>query len=384
MNTAKYPLLTLGCFMLLFVASLRSMYFSGIGVSLDLMSLILFISLLLLLPIISFSRKFLARFFAIGYLLLIAWVAGMFTTFFSQLAPRYDTALAFLIVPLITFSFAACIFKLPLNWRKVFSWLLWVHVVVFFLQLGLFYLLGYTFDPVNLLTGNISRNLSFLTIPALGYTNVFRASGLFDEPGTYSSFVSTFVAFIFVLDGYKLTRISIISLLSIVLSLSFFGLLSVFVVITATLIQKSSKRHSYYYTFIYFAVILCFSYFYIDIRFLGAQDSSILVRLESLEFISSFLFGIGFVQPPIGTLNLGVPAYLYLYFGLFSLPLLFYFFHLFVQFSDYRLPIFMLLVSKISPTAPLFWILFSLLFVFNSTFVSSRQSPLLLANRSPT
>lgn len=384
MNTAKYPLLTLGCFMLLFVASLRSMYFSGIGASLDLMSLILFLSLLLLLPVIAFSRKFFARFFAVGYLLLIAWVAGMFTAFFSQLAPRYDTALAFLFVPLITFSFAACIFKLPINWRKVFSWLLWVHVVVFFLQLGLFYGLGYTFDPVNLLTGKISRNLSFFTFPVFGYTTVFRASGLFDEPGTYCSFVSTFAAFIFVLDGYKFTRISIISLLSIVLSFSFFGLLSTFVVITASFIRSSSRRASFYYTLIFFAIILYLGFFYIDIRFLGVQDSSLLVRLKSLESISSYLFGMGFVQPLTGTLDLGVSAYFYLYFGLFSLPLLFYFFCLFVQFSEYRLPIFMLLVSKISPTAPLFWILFSLLFVLNSTFVSSRQSPLLLANRSPT
>jgi hypothetical protein len=149
----------------------------------------------------------------------------------------------------------------------------------------------------------------------------------------------------------------VVSLCSLVVSLSTAGIFAALIILFHASIQPRVGRAFRLSIFVVTAFLFWFAGFYALLRFSDGEDSSLLARFASNSVILQQHLGIGFVEPIVGTLDLGVIHYLYLYFGIFSLPIVVYFFYLFLRLRGYRLPILLMLVSKISLTAPLFWIL---------------------------
>ena len=125
------------------------------------------------------------------------------------------------IMSIIFKLFAAyTVIVLTFKWqiyKEVLDKVLFLNITVFYFQFFLVYATGYYPDFLEPITGEPQRYNSLFSIPILG--NIYRPTGLYEEPSTYSSIILVLVACRFFINP-KVDKIIILSVISTVLSLS--------------------------------------------------------------------------------------------------------------------------------------------------------------------
>lgn len=283
---------------LLFVGvSLHSYYFYSIGLALISMT-----SLFLLTIIIGFNsfsngvrlQNRTSVGVALGYSLLLSWsLIGLL--FYSE-NPDEKRLLAFLVM-IFASLVAGALFR-TLQLKEVIRHYLLVHVFFFYLQFITFYTTGYTIDYIEPITGEVQRMFGgSFSLPVID--QFMRPAGLFNEPGTYATFVAPFVALWGRWNGESAAneRLFWISLSTLFLSLSVFGILFCALILLLSRNIRIGCRVSF--LVISIAFVLPFLHYRFVVRpslglGTGLEYRTIFVE-ESLEFLFSntiaFVFG---------------------------------------------------------------------------------------------
>jgi hypothetical protein len=211
---------------LLFVGvSLHSYYFYSVGLTLiSLLSLCImgFFLLYNLLKNDSGLQKNASVAISLGYYLMLIW--SLIGLLFYGESPDEKRFVAFLVV-ILSAVVAGELFRIiPL--KNLVRCYLAVHVSFFYLQFITYYATGYTIDYLAPVTGEEQRMFGGgFTLPSIDL--FIRASGLFNEPGTYVTFVAPFVALFERWYGESEVnkRLFWISFFSLGLSFSVFGVI---------------------------------------------------------------------------------------------------------------------------------------------------------------
>ncbi len=209
---------------LLFIGvSLQSYYFYNLH-----MPLISIVSLLLMgFILLATSLRNGIRFpkdatigIALGYMLIFFW-SLMGILFYGDIVDT-KRILAFPLLILCVLVAITLYVRCPLE--SLVRLYLLVHITFFYLQFSTYYLTGYTIDFLAPVTGEEQRMFGgTFTIPDIN--KFMRPTGLFNEPGTYATYVAPFVALFgrwySKSGGNKL--VFLFSFFSIILSFSTFG-----------------------------------------------------------------------------------------------------------------------------------------------------------------
>lgn len=180
---------------LLFIGvSLQSYYFYSIG--LPLISIISLFAMGSILVIDSLVKGFrlpnnASTGIAVGYMVILLW--SLIGLLFYGENPDLKRLLAFMVV--IFGVIVAVRLVCYITLEKLIRVYLQVHVIFFFIQFIVYYTTGYGIDFLVPFTNENQRIYSdsgTYTFPILD--GFMRASGLFNEPGTYATFVAPFVA----------------------------------------------------------------------------------------------------------------------------------------------------------------------------------------------
>lgn len=209
--------------LLFFGVSLQSYYFYNIGMpvvataSLLAMSLVLFASTQegIRLPLSAPSGVPLA------YLVILFW-SGVGTLVYDDV-PQTKRIIAFAIIILAAVTTITLLRRVPLE--SLVRAFLVAHLAAFFLQAIVVYTTSYTLDYLAPITGEPQRMRGgAFALPVIGLLP--RPTGLFVEPGTYATFIAPLVAlFERWYDDSNVNRwVFWLGLLSLVLSLSVFGI----------------------------------------------------------------------------------------------------------------------------------------------------------------
>lgn len=222
------------CIIIFLLVSLQGLYIHSIGFSPFVLSGV-FLSLFLFF--LNTNKTNLKNNFLILSSIFLLLLFGMFGSFyFTNLDLKRIFSLCLLFVFLISLT---QLYKLQ-NVR-VLQFVLVVHVIFFYLQFFLYFLFSIDFDPIESITGRSQKGWggSFY----LPFIDKFRRfGGLFNEPGTYSFFISIITSFILIQTN-KLSLIICLAIFSVLLSFSTFGFIFVsFIIIYIFIISSSFHR----------------------------------------------------------------------------------------------------------------------------------------------
>ena len=316
--------------------------------------------------------------------ILLFFTSLVSSLYFSEFEPR--KLLSYLVISSIPLSYAMLSTKM--NPIKITSGLVIIHSTVLFCQFGLFYFFNVDFDPVYLLSdvkqggwGGMQEH------DILGRFR--RLGGLYSEPGTYANFVAPLVA-ILILKGHSenTNKVAFLGAISIFFTFSIFGWIYLLVLIALKLFH--SKWKSFFIFMVTFgAIVLAMPY--LIFRFTGFRsDASTASRLANLDAIlqintestSNFLLGSGLLTSKIpfelfGAINdVGLLFYLFLTAGFFGVLIVV--FTVFDACRRLQMPGMaigiLLLSSKISIFAPMFWMI--LIITLQSSAENSNSSKL--------
>lgn len=205
--------------------SMQTFYFYDFGLPLiSIVSLLLMSSILLTLSlenglyiIIDTSAGV-----SLGYVLILFWsIVGLL--FYGEI-PDLKRFTAFSVVIVGAITAGSLIRHIPLE--NLVRYFLMFHTAFFFLQFLTYYATGYGIDYLAPITGEEQRLYGgTFTFPIIN--RFMRATGLYQEPGTYATFVAPFVALFERWYGlsYANKRLFWISLSTLFLSFSAYGIL---------------------------------------------------------------------------------------------------------------------------------------------------------------
>jgi hypothetical protein len=355
--------------------SLHTFYFYQIG-----SPIISIISLFLLTVIIlkDFTIKINTSNYTFYFFILILFTSFISSFYFDdEIVPT--KFIGFIIV--LTSCFVANVLYRLHNIYKLILFYLTFHIIFFYIQFFSFYLFKIHIDFLFPITGEEQRVFggSF----ELPYFNSFmRACGLFNEPGTYVTFIAPFL----VLFGRwrnifnkKEQYIYALSLASLFLSFSVFGIVfGILIILFASFYNK--KTRIIIGSFLSFTIIIpyiTYRFFFTNNNINTSTDSGLGFRevflSESYKFITkdlgAFLFGSGHlsINPKakfIASFNdIGLIPYLIHFSGPFlTTILLLYLFKLFFSLDKFAIfGVVILFISKLSILAPFFPFLLTLL-----------------------
>jgi len=263
-----------------------------------------------------------------------------------------------------------------------------IHTFFWLIQVLSFYFFSYKLDFLILLTGEESR------ITGSGpLTGMIRASGLFNEPGSYSLVISI-ITFILIIAKKKISYIEIAGILSCFFSFSVSGMLfSLFLFFLY--FKVSNNRYNYLVLpiiFIFLFHIILFFYLsefplkiYIEGRFFsGNDDGSLSTRfIDPISYfktldINKKIFGIGLgnYSNEISSVASGIFAYL-IHFGFFFTLIFFLFTRYFLVLLKVNINYFLLslvfLFGPITFYRPSFWLFFTCLMILGSNINSKSK-----------
>lgn len=229
-------------FIWVFLMTLNSFYFHNIGM--PVFSVVAaFLSILLIfvfkVRIRSYMRLIL---YIITYILLSSLLTMLLNDQFA-LATRIP--LFFILVPVVIFS--SFLFKEEKElMAKVLKVVVTIHLIFFFTQFIYFYGTGVFIDYILPITGVEQRSLGGSYEIDDSGTKLIRAAGLFNEPGTYSTFIFLILSLIKNTEkklGKKdrLSLIDILTVISVLLSFSVFGYIFSTFFILKYLLKSSLK-----------------------------------------------------------------------------------------------------------------------------------------------
>ncbi len=285
-----------------FLVSLGSYYFYNIG-----LYVFQILGLLLVLPFFRINdlRCGGLKFHLLTVFFFYSFGSGALFALFSG---SNGFAISKLVLPLFFIlwsAFCAVVFG---NQKRNFHWalhkIIWIHVIVFIVQFVWFLISGDLIDFIEPITGEEQRALGGAYELAF-LPGVLRATGLYNEPGTYS----TWMMILFLLfrkigkdldlpNRYQFLEIFVIA--TVFLSFSTFGFVFASMYVVGMLCERKRNLIS---VLLVIGVLLPFVYFAYDIvdqkLALGANDSGLGFRTQVLDLYFSNLsplrlaFGLG-------------------------------------------------------------------------------------------
>ena len=387
---------------LLFVGvSLQSYYFYGIGLPLISIASLLIMSGTLFIVSLEKGIRFpknASTGVALGYILILFW--SMIGLLYYGDNPDAKRFVAFLVIIFGALVAVTLIRRIPLE--NLVRFYLLFHVSFFFVQFIAYYAAGYKIDFLAPVTGEEQR--MFVYLLAFPIADQFmRAAGLFNEPGTYATFVAPFVALLERWYGKSEANKHLfwISLLSLFLSFSVFGI--VFGGLILLFSRNVRRRHQIYGFITCFALVAPILYDRFLLRpslgmDIGSEFRQIFIE-ESLRFLLSNPIGLVFgsnllvLDPRADFVAAFNDTGLLLYFLHFAGPLLTLLFGAALMYvsikSDRpsRVALLIVLLSKHSLFAPLFPFVLVAIFwenrVVNSKSTLAGLEPRLIHAHSP-
>jgi len=220
---------------------------------------------------------------------------------------------------------------------------------------------------------------------AAGIKGLFRLSGMYNEPGTYSIFMYPLLFSRYMINK-NFDYIFILGLISTLLTFSVQAYVSFLIIILAIIFKflydmgiKHKIQLKLFKLNIIFTVVIfiLFYYFgelivnYFDERFLQRSDVTISVRTEALymifdQNILTLITGIGYNYNGYGIkLNdIGLLFTIYAHFGLLGICFVFLLGYILFKYNYFALVLFLIiLLSKLSIIHPILWIYFALVVI---------------------
>jgi hypothetical protein len=352
-------------FLLIFVSTLRAWYFSGLGVSIDNAVLLVAVFLFILYPryFKSISTESAAILMAVG--IAVIWTLW-YTIFVSDGSVKILTMLAIVLFSLTGILFSGSINESDIEdeVKTAIKWALLLHSMFLFIQFVAMIGFGVQLDYLYHITGEESRVIGGAS-DNIGIGFMFRPSGLHNEPGTYSSIILCLLVVYLLFRDYTIDYVAVLSIISVLMTFSSQGVLSVMVVIFVLSIYNFRSR---LYVMFLFPVFTAVGYIVLNesifMRFFNVetlQDNSFSTRLNTLDRAFSSIWGNGFVVPNVAVADSTSVVYWWWYAGFFSLPFLgLLLFYSYKYWRKIALPLFILLTSKVSGSYPIFWLLIGL------------------------
>ncbi|KJF91575.1 hypothetical protein [Photobacterium leiognathi] len=161
--------------------------------------------------------------------------------------------------------------------KDLINFVIILNVSFFLLQFILVYGTSYYLDPLYFLTGEVQRYKSNFSIPFIGY--IYRPTGLYEEPSTYSAFIILLISARYYLDN-KIDNILKISVFSVLLSFSVASIIYGFIVLLI-FYRKTNNSYIKYLFFLFLPVLLIFL-IYIGLERLGSIDTATSLRSNLL------------------------------------------------------------------------------------------------------
>lgn len=258
-------------YLLFLGVSLQTYYFYGKGGPLIVIFSLFIMGLLLFFvgkSRLNFPFHFSSK-LSIWYLIILLW--SIFGVLVLQIEIDFKRLFGFIIVAissLISYRyFKVCSLKTTIKWY------LFVNIIFFYIQFFGFYLFGFEIDYLVNITGEKQRMFGgSFNFP---YFNSFiRPTGLYQEPGTYATFLSPFIAlFGRYSEGKQNKKLYYSAILSLFLSFSTFG------IIFGSIILLLSKKVRPSLKVIIGCVVSLISYPYIQYRFVLSKATDVDVGL---------------------------------------------------------------------------------------------------------
>lgn len=362
--------------LIFFFLSLQSYYFYNIGIApFPLVSLI---------GIIIFSNKSRVpnEIKLYSFSLCILFIISSLWGFFFQLDLYYINSVVGIFLGAFILIFTTRFiksFNIVLIYR-VLAIVLIIHLICFWLQFGLYMLIGVNLDFLEFVTGEASRFEAYGAI-----TGLIRATGVFNEPATYSYYIFTIVYLRF-LCFKKINWFDQFSLISILFTLSLSGFfLYSFFQFYYWILYKGNINSIVFFSILIFVVFYIVQFIFEDTinlylisRLSDAEnDNSMNTRFSDgiIYFINLpinyviFGLGIGNYTKNISTTASGWMSIITT-FGIIPGS-----FFLFITFKYLRylkvklvsvIPLIILLFSTITPMQVIFWVVLSFFIVNNS------------------
>lgn len=351
------------------ILTLRSYYFYGAGLSFDHAAIPIIVTMLALKrrPL-TLSDDQLATLIMVA----IAVCAAVAVTAFTIRPRRFDTAVAIAAYAFVTALWVTQ--QEPAKIVRAISTIALIHAGLLFVQCGSFYLGGHSIDFIQPVTGEESRNIGG-GIDVLGLGFIYRASGAFIEPGTYSSYALCMAA---LMASYRDTDWTVLLvLLSVLLSFSAQGIimgvgLATFYAGRYAFRVRLWRRFMVLLSFV--GVALSIASIAVVQRFQeqGAGEHSLAIRLDAVAAALATWVGHGFIEPEHAISDATSFLYWYSVAGVFAAPL----FALILFFCAARkasaVPLIVLMLSKIPPTAGFYWLVFFLAIVVSKKDVTGQ------------
>lgn len=366
-------------FIWFFLMTLDSFYFYQISMPLFSVTSSLLALILLIFNKINFSSNYKTPLLILVYILFISLITSIFNShlFYIQRLP-----FVILLIPVIIYSVYMFNEKKILM-LSILKYTLIIHILFFSIQLLYFYGTGLFIDYIYPITGESQRALGGSY--TLGGVKLIRATGLFNEPGTYSTFMfCIFLVYknlkkrIYNID--KIQLLDVIFIITIMMTFSVFGLIFTFIyaIVYLTKVNFSNK-------IIIMLAIIPFAYIsyvnYLTPRFTENDTKSFSFREEGImlymQYSSEDLFHLllghsGFINinelfgVVIAWDDIGLWFAILVNYGLIS-------FILFIiitikRFKYFYLLIIITLLSKMSFTTIFLWFIISYIYSYNVNF----------------
>lgn len=363
----KFREINFSFFIFLFFISLQSYYFYSVGVSLFCyLGAFFFIFKNCINNSVVLKNDYIYIISSLFFLVLILIIYPL---------DQAKTIIGIIFCLIFMFFFLV---DLRLNLDKIYKSILFVvlfHTLVYTFQ-ALYWFV--TKDYIDLLFPITGEHQRYVSEKAMNFGGIVipRFTGLFNEPGTYSTVMMVLISCLFVIEK-KINTIILFSLITIMLSMSLYGFVFVLGLVLFYIVSSFNLKSMVILSLI-FSPLIFYIYPFIEQR-LTSSNSGFEDRTSSIQNILSDYYGSsnglifgGFYNNSLASkdsiiLNdLSLFVWLIYGFGVFGLIFIFIYFVIPIIFSrkiDLLILVILVLLSKLKFTYPLIWVFLSLIYI---------------------